>query len=219
MTEVYMDAFASSEYTYWWGPTPVMWPWQEERIRRRFADPSTQQFKVVDDASGAVVAWAKWDPPPQMTGLREGFVVYGASDGSGGTEQEEGASSSSGETSAKSYALGPPEGSHITLFHDFFDRLVKMEKKWQAEEKLVLTHLCTRHSYHGRGLGAALLRGVLDLADTEGLPAYLEASPAGLSLYKRLGFETVDMLKFDRSETGCDTPATLHVMVREPRAV
>ncbi len=50
--------------------------WQEERLRRRFGDPSTQQFKVVDEANGTIAAWAKWDPPPQMVGLREGFVVY-----------------------------------------------------------------------------------------------------------------------------------------------
>lgn len=138
-----MDGFASSAYTYWWGPTPVMWPWQEERIRRRFADPKTQQFKVVDDASGDIVAWAKWDPPPQMTGLKEGFVIYddagkplGSGSGSGSDGNNTEAPAASGETSAKSYALGPPEGSHVALFHDFFDGIVKMEKKWHAEEKL-----------------------------------------------------------------------------------
>lgn len=41
----------------------------------------------------------------------------------------------------------------------------------------------------GRGLGTALLRPVLELADGDRLPCYLEtANPATLPLYERLGF-------------------------------
>ncbi|GAW24625.1 hypothetical protein ANO14919_142160 [Xylariales sp. No.14919] len=216
-----MDAFSHSEYTYWWGPAAAMWSWSEERIRRRFADAGTQQFKVVDDTNGVIVAWAKWDPPPRMVGLRDGFVVYdeagepvGADTGNG---QGKGTDVADGKTSGKSYALGPPEGSNIPLFQHFFDGIVSMEKKHRAGDKLALTHICTRHSYHGRGIGSALLRSVLDLADREGLQAYLEATGAGAPLYRKLGFEDVDKLEFDRTEVGCDTPATLWIMVREPR--
>lgn len=123
-----MDAFSNTEYTYWWGPVPAMWSWQEERIRRRFADAGTQQFKVVDDANGAIVAWAKWDPPSQMVGLRDGFIVYDesgepASTGAENTNGEE-KEKPDGKTSAKSYALGPPEGSNVALFQTFYDGLV-----------------------------------------------------------------------------------------------
>lgn len=139
-----MDAFSSnSEYTYWWGPIPAMWSWQEERIRRRFADPSTQQFKVVDDANGAIVAWAKWDPPPHMVGLAEGFVVYNEADeriSSVADDENREGKEVRGETSAKSYALGPPEGSNTELFQAFFDGLVTMEKRYQASEKLGKPH-------------------------------------------------------------------------------
>ncbi|KAI0449187.1 acyl-CoA N-acyltransferase [Xylaria acuta] len=218
-----MDAFSNTEYTYWWGPVPAMWTWQEERIRRRFADPSTQQFKVVDDANGTIVAWAKWDPPSQMVGLREGFTAYdesgetvsaGAGDKNG--EEKENAD---GKMSAKSYALGPPEGSNVALFQEFYDGLIGAEKKFHTSEKLVLTHLCTRHSYHGRGIGSALLRGVLDLADEEGLLAYLEATLLATPVYQRLGYKIVDTLEFDRTDAGLGTPVILHVMVREPRAL
>ncbi|MGV9911491.1 GNAT family N-acetyltransferase [Streptomyces tendae] len=42
----------------------------------------------------------------------------------------------------------------------------------------------------GEGLGTALVESVLDRCDSEGLPAYLEASSArGKVLYERLGFE------------------------------
>ncbi|KAJ2994423.1 hypothetical protein NUW58_g1561 [Xylaria curta] len=221
-----MDAFSHSEYTYWWGPISAIWSWQQERVRQRFTDPNTQQFKIVDDGNGTIVAWAKWETPPRLTGLKEGHIVYDDAgepiniDADSKNGEETGAfggKEADIKTTAKSYALCPPEGSNAALFQTFFAGLVSMGKKYQASEKLgnyykraeVLTHLCTRHSYHGRGLGSALLRCVLDVADRENVPAYLEASRAGLSLYKKTGYEVVDMLEFDRAAAGFDTPATL----------
>ncbi|KAI1345594.1 hypothetical protein F5Y01DRAFT_308931 [Xylaria sp. FL0043] len=221
-----MDAFSNSEYTYWWGPIEAMRSWTEERIRRRFGDAGTQQFKVIDDANGTIVAWAKWEPPPRMVGLREGFMVYDEAgrpasinslDAAAGNDGEGGGEEPGGRASGKKYALGPPAGSSIVLFHEFFDGLLGMEKKHRANEKLVLTHLCTRPSYYSRGIGSALLVSVLDLADREGLAVYLEASRVGVSLYRRLGFKTVDTLTFERTGTG-NPPASLDIMVREPRA-
>ncbi|KAI8629546.1 hypothetical protein F5Y19DRAFT_475532 [Xylariaceae sp. FL1651] len=220
------EAFVGTECTYWWGPNPAMRAWNEERIRRRFVDPNTQQFKVVDDASGEIVAWSKWDPPPRMTGLREGFVVYNEAgepidaNEQGGSEVHEGEGKDEGETSgasAKKYALGPPEGSNAVLFREFFDSIVGMEKKYNTKDKLVLTHLCARPTYHSRGIGAALLDSVLQLADKEGLPAYLESTRFATTLYKRHGFEVVDKLEFDRTEAGLEGTAILNIMIREPR--
>ncbi|KAI0544476.1 hypothetical protein F4679DRAFT_564708 [Xylaria curta] len=208
MTEVYMDAFSDKEYTYWWGPILAMWKWQEERIRRRFADASTQQFKVVDEANGTIVAWAKWDPPSHMVGLREGFTIY---------DEPDKKEMKKGDGEIEAHALGPPEGSNVALFKTFFDGVAGAEKKFQASEKLVLTHLCTRHNYHGRGIGSALLRPVLDLADKEGLWAYLEATRMAVPAYERLGYKIVDKLEFDRTEAGFDTPSALHIMLREPQ--
>jgi GNAT superfamily N-acetyltransferase len=44
-----------------------------------------------------------------------------------------------------------------------------------------------------RGVGSALLREGLKEVDRRGLPAFIEASPAGLGLYKKFGWE--EMLK------------------------
>ena len=48
----------------------------------------------------------------------------------------------------------------------------------------------------GAGIGSALLRSVLDVADQRDEPAYLEAtSPRNRALYARHGFEVVDELR------------------------
>ncbi|CAJ2512887.1 Uu.00g010060.m01.CDS01 [Anthostomella pinea] len=238
-----MDAFAPTEYTYWWAPLPTMRAWNEQRIRRRFADSGTQQFKVVDDASGDVVAWAKWDPPAEMTGLRMGFVVYdeegravgppeggGVVVGGGGGEEgggdggnaEEGKGEKGGEIGEEEKpqtTLDAPEGADVKLFREFFDGITRMVKKWGASERLVLTHLCTSPAYHGRGIGSALLESVLELADAEGIPAYVESLRLAAPLYKRHGFVLVDRFehRYDLSKAGQDETAVIDVLLRDPR--
>jgi GNAT superfamily N-acetyltransferase len=66
----------------------------------------------------------------------------------------------------------------------------------------------------GEGLGAALIRHVLDRCDREGLPAYLEASSErSAKLYERLGYTFTD--------TALDLPdgPRMYPMWREPRTV
>lgn len=43
------------------------------------------------------------------------------------------------------------------------------------------------------GAGTALLKWGIELADAEGKVAWLEASPQGYSLYRRFGFEDVEV--------------------------
>ncbi len=45
----------------------------------------------------------------------------------------------------------------------------------------------------GRGVGRALLRPILDRADAEGVPCYLETQTAGnVAFYRKSGFEVID---------------------------
>ncbi len=64
----------------------------------------------------------------------------------------------------------------------------------------------------GRGLGGALLRGVLDRCDRTKSPAYLEASTEkNARIYERYGFGVTEELRI-----GADGPP-LWLMWREPR--
>ena len=57
---------------------------------------------------------------------------------------------------------------------------------------LYLFAIGTRESARGKGLGKALLRPVLDAADRDGLPVYLENSnPVNSGFYHAHGFETM----------------------------
>ena len=59
-----------------------------------------------------------------------------------------------------------------------------------------LNLLAVEPSAQGRGIGAALLREVLAIADSSGVPAYLEAtSPSNRRLYERHGFVTTAELR------------------------
>ncbi|KAI0882777.1 uncharacterized protein GGS22DRAFT_168707 [Annulohypoxylon maeteangense] len=176
-----------------------MHAWNTDRIRARFADPGIQQFKVVDEATGKIVAFAKWDVPAAVKGLAEGFEVF---DEEGRVVQRK----EGEEEEVKKFVLEVPEGVDKELFDELFIGL----KKYGI--------ICTEPSYHGRGIGAALIQSVLAVADAEQVPAYLEAMPLAVNLYKRQGFVPVDTLQFDASKVGKEHKPTLAIMVREPKS-
>lgn len=68
--------------------------------------------------------------------------------------------------------------------------LEQMEAIHPTEAHWYLFFLATRPEWQSRGMGSALMRAVLRHCDTEGLPAYLEASSErSKELYLRHGFE------------------------------
>ncbi|XXG98095.1 hypothetical protein Hte_004414 [Hypoxylon texense] len=234
-----MAAFpAGSDFTYWW-PRDVgaMRAWQAGRIRGWLANPRTREFKVVDEAAGRVAAFAKWDPPASLKGLDDaGLVVAddgrntvpvvehmpegkGGGGGGGGGKEE--------AVAAAQKNLGAPEGCNREMYDDLFKGMDRMREKWRADDKLlslltqkipVLHIIATDPAYHGRGIGTALIKCVLDVADAEGIPTYLEALPLAVPLYRRLGFAVVDKAVFDLAKAGMEGTAALTIMVREPVA-
>ena len=75
-----------------------------------------------------------------------------------------------------------------------------------------LYYLGTEPDKQGIGIGAAVMRPVLDLCDSHRLPAYLEASsPRNRALYQRHGFDELERLVLPSNGP------TLYPMWREPR--
>lgn len=88
-----------------------------------------------------------------------------------------------------------------TLVNPFTDeelgRLIVLGEAMSAahphEEHWYLNVVSTRPEHQGRGLGAAVLRPVLERCDADGHRAYLESSnPRNHSLYRRHGFVEAD---------------------------
>jgi GNAT superfamily N-acetyltransferase len=82
----------------------------------------------------------------------------------------------------------------------------------QFPEHYYLAFLGVHPEWQGRGLGASLLAPVLERCDTEGKPAFLEASsPRNRALYERHGFEVTEEFALGR-----DAPPQWR-MWREPK--
>jgi GNAT superfamily N-acetyltransferase len=76
--------------------------------------------------------------------------------------------------------------NHVLAFLEPFHRRDVQSKHWYV---MVVGVIPARH---GQGFGRALLRPVLDRADAEGLPCYLEtAQPGNVSFYQKLGFGVI----------------------------
>jgi ribosomal protein S18 acetylase RimI-like enzyme len=75
-----------------------------------------------------------------------------------------------------------------------------MERDHERRPHWYILAVGVRPEDQGRGLGTALLTPTLARCDTEGLPAYLEASSErSAALYERLGFEHVGELRLGGS--------------------
>lgn len=69
-----------------------------------------------------------------------------------------------------------------------------VEARHPGERHWYLSHLAVEPGSQGRGLGTALVRAGLELADAESVGAYLEtANDANLAFYGRRGFSQVGM--------------------------
>ncbi|KAI0160895.1 acyl-CoA N-acyltransferase [Hypoxylon sp. FL1284] len=199
-----MRAFPpGSDFTYWWPPAvESMRAWQDERIRGWVANPRTRLFKVVEDASGRMVAFAKWDPPASFKGLDDESAVEEPPKDEGGAAE----------------ALRGPEGGNEELFRDLFAGMKRLREKWDVDEKLLLHMIAVGPECRGRGIATALMKSVLEVADAEGVPAYLEALPLAVPLYRRLGFVGIDSVEFDIAKAGLEGRPVLTIMMREPGA-
>lgn len=90
--------------------------------------------------------------------------------------------------------------------------LTKLERHHIRVPHIYFAYIGVAPAAQGRGLGAALMRPVLERCDDDGIAAYLEASsPRSAALYERLGFVTREEIR------PLGSPPIL-LMLRSPRA-
>jgi ribosomal protein S18 acetylase RimI-like enzyme len=86
---------------------------------------------------------------------------------------------------------------HVLGFLESFHRRDVLSKHWYV---MVVGVIPARQE---QGFGRALLRPVLDRADAEGLPCYLEtAQPENVPFYQKLGFGVIARLSLG-ADCGC----------------
>jgi len=95
-------------------------------------------------------------------------------------------------------------------FEDINGVFEQMDEHHPSEDHWYLPLTGVDPVAQGRGLGTTLLRHALETCDSDGLPAYLEAtSPRSRNLYARHGFDVVEII-----QAGTSPP--LWAMLREP---
>jgi GNAT superfamily N-acetyltransferase len=102
------------------------------------------------------------------------------------------------------------ESMNDETFEDIGGVFVQMDDYHPTDEHWYLPLTGVDPIAQGRGLGAALLRHALKTCDSDGLPAYLEAtSPRNRNLYLRHGFNVIQVI-----QAGSSPP--LWAMLRPP---
>lgn len=87
-----------------------------------------------------------------------------------------------------------------------------IERVHPKEPHFYLEALGTQQDRQSKGIGSSVIRAVLDQADEQGLPAYLESSnPRNIPFYARHGFEVREVVECGKDAPPCTT------MWREPR--
>ena len=88
------------------------------------------------------------------------------------------------------------------------------ERIWGGRPYVLLNLLCIHQDLQRQGAGTMLVQQGLALAESLGLPAYLEASTVGYHLYSKLGFEQFGTATIKAEDWDGDHDRTLVAMVR-----
>ncbi|EEH17758.2 hypothetical protein PABG_00321 [Paracoccidioides brasiliensis Pb03] len=125
----------------------------------------------------------------------------------------------------KKYLMqNPPSGCHPGIYAAFRRGILEARERYLDEEKdYVLEILATSPAFERQGHASRLLKWGIEKAEADGARILLEATPAGLPLYQRLGWNVVDEMRIKLADHGVDAEgdqdgcAVLYIMIREPQ--
>ncbi|KAI1156681.1 acyl-CoA N-acyltransferase [Nemania diffusa] len=171
-------------------PPPGQNPRAAEMVKNLRADPSARWLKVIDtdlDATGD-------------NGQMIGFAQWNIKDGS--------------EVATPSRSLGP--GCNVEACEALFGGLDKLRVKHYGSIKHVhLKSLQVHPDHQRRGAGRLMVMWGVEEAKKLELPAFLESSEAGHSLYLSCGFRDIDVQIIDCTKWGKPQDHVNYVMALE----
>jgi ribosomal protein S18 acetylase RimI-like enzyme len=185
--EILTNAFTDDPFMAWiFGNVPdvaaALAPWWAFLVEN--GPEGGEVWRMDDGGAGAI-----WHPPRHTSEASDDAVAdtaLAAGDGAVGADKE-------GEG-------GAVEGPFVTMLGELIgDRVEEVlaffgvgREMHPPEPHWYLLALGTRTDRQGQGLGAQLVRPMLDRCDAQGLGAYLESSnPRNIPFYHRLGFAEV----------------------------
>ncbi|KAI9726130.1 MAG: hypothetical protein M1834_009406 [Cirrosporium novae-zelandiae] len=93
--------------------------------------------------------------------------------------------------------------SNPALFNHFIACLARMREPHVAGRLFFhVTVLGVHPNYQRLGIGKAMLEHILERADQKGTDCYIEASPEGLGLYRKMGWEVIGQVIIDLESWG-----------------
>lgn len=142
-------------------------------IHNALADPSTRFLKAFIPATGEIVGLAQWN------------VCLDA------------------DTSVRPHDMMWAEGSNVEFIDAFFGEMRRKEYAWMKGKRYLLMHaLAILPAYQRKRIGTRLLDWGLEIADRERVECWIDASPAGLGLYKKLDWKEVGEMVIDLGDWG-----------------
>ncbi|RQM08679.1 hypothetical protein DH86_00000401, partial [Scytalidium sp. 3C] len=176
--------------------------WLIPRFERLFSQREQIITKVVDTATGQMVAFMNWAAPFCLTDAER-------EERKRAEEVEKAKYGTAEEARAARFAAG----TNLDCAEEIFSAFGAMREKWYKENE----HYDP--AYQKKGLGTLLLNQALGRADREGKQAYLESMEAGHPLYLKLGWVDVELFEVDVRKWGGDRKAPYWVMIRNPRSL
>ncbi|KAK6436650.1 hypothetical protein LTR95_007152 [Oleoguttula sp. CCFEE 5521] len=182
------------------GYTPDLYAYKEIGDRGDFQDPANHYWKAVDSKTKEMVACADW-----------GFHLESK------VEECEGLTEESGPPEDW------PEGGNWKLKRFYRLNTGRMIKQYIGEKPYIMLNVLTVLPEHqGRGAGKKLLQWGVEEADKLHVCMCLESTPAGLALYKQMGFVVREVVAANMHDFGWTEPydeeaAHRIFMVREAR--
>ena len=165
-----------------------------KRLQNELNKPGTVYMKVTDPAlvpsakgpneptssvPGGIIAYSRWTINPHPTPRSEWTKPYVPHDAG--------------------------EGINADLMRAFFTGIVNHRKDIvKGKPHVGLNLLATLPAHERRGAGTLQMKWGIDRALRDGLDCYLEATPAGMPLYQRMGFELVSEWELDTAPFGGD---------------
>ncbi|MCJ1433985.1 hypothetical protein MMC27_003350 [Xylographa pallens] len=156
------------------------------------ADPTNYYIKATSTATGEIVAWLKYHLFDDL------------------------------EREHLPWPKDLPAGANVPLMEASFTTLKALRDEMMAGKQYgYVLILVTVPEWHRRGVGRKLLQRYLDVADEKGWESWIDASPAGMGLYQKLGWEQVGSVTLDLGEFGGEKGLmeTTVAMLRKPNGV